>query len=78
MLYRVHLTMNRVQTYNSGWWQTYHTFITTPSKNLVYGIYCHFQQYFSYIMAVSFIDGGNQNNWRIPITGRKSLTNLIT
>jgi len=24
-----------------------------------YGVYCHFQQYFSYIMAISFIGGGN-------------------
>jgi hypothetical protein len=29
---------------------------------LVYGVKCHFQQYFSYIMAVSFIGGGNQKN----------------
>jgi hypothetical protein len=26
---------------------------------LVYGVYSHFQQYFSYIVAVSSIDGGN-------------------
>ena len=25
----------------------------------VYGVKCHFQQYFSYIVVVSFIDGGN-------------------
>jgi len=24
----------------------------------------HFQQYFSYIMAVSFIGGGNRSTWR--------------
>jgi len=35
----------------------------------------HFQQYFSYIMAVSFIAGGNR---RKPLTCRKSLTNFIT
>jgi len=34
-----------------------------------YGITCHFQQYFSYIVVVSFIGGGN---WR------KSPTNFIT
>jgi hypothetical protein len=27
---------------------------------LVYGVQHHFQQYFSYIVVVSFIDGGNQ------------------
>jgi hypothetical protein len=26
--------------------------------------YCHFQQYFSYIVAVSFISGGNWSTWR--------------
>jgi hypothetical protein len=25
-----------------------------------YGVYRHFQQYFSYIVAVSFIGGGNR------------------
>jgi hypothetical protein len=37
----------------------------------------HFQQYFSYIMAVSFIGGGNWNTWRKPPTCRKSPTNFI-
>jgi hypothetical protein len=32
--------------------------------SLVYGVQCHFQQYFSYIVTVSFIDGGNQINRR--------------
>jgi hypothetical protein len=27
--------------------------------SLVYGVKCHFQQYVSYILAVSFIGGGN-------------------
>jgi len=30
------------------------------------------------ILAVSFIDGGNQSTWRKPPTCRKSLTNFIT
>ena len=38
----------------------------------------HFQQYFSYIVAVSFIGGGNQSTQRKPPNYRKSLTNLIT
>ena len=42
---------------------------------MVYGVYCHFQQYFSYIVAVSFIGGGNR---RKPQTCHKSLTNFIT
>ena len=36
------------------------------------GVYRHFQQYFSYFMAVSYIGGGN------PSICRKSLKNLIT
>jgi hypothetical protein len=38
----------------------------------------HFQQYFSYIVAVSFIGGGNRSTRRKPQTRRKSLTNFIT
>jgi hypothetical protein len=37
-----------------------------------------FQQYFSYIVAVGFIGGGNQSIRRKPLTCRKSLTNFIT
>ena len=38
-----------------------------------YGIKHHFQQYFSYIVAVSFIGGGNQSTQRKPPTCHKSL-----
>jgi hypothetical protein len=38
----------------------------------------HFQQYFSYIVAVSFIGGGSQGTWRKPPTCGKSLTNFTT
>jgi len=37
-----------------------------------------FQQYFSYIMAVSFIGGRNRSTRRKPQICRKSLTNFIT
>jgi hypothetical protein len=37
-----------------------------------------FQQYFSYIVAVSFIGGGNWSTLEKPPTCRKSLTNFIT
>ena len=36
----------------------------------------HIQQYFSYIVVVSFIGGGNQRTRRKPPTCRKSLTTL--
>jgi len=35
---------------------------------LGYGVYRHFQQYLSYIMAVSFIGRGNQSTQRKPQT----------
>ena len=43
-----------------------------------YGVECHFPQYFSYIVAVSFIGDGNQRTRRKPLIYRKSLTNIIT
>jgi len=44
----------------------------------VCGVKRHLQQYFNYIVAVSFICGGNRNTQRKPPTCRKSLTNFIT
>jgi hypothetical protein len=38
---------------------------------MVYGVLRHFQQYFSYIVAVSFIGGGNQSTRRKPLTCSK-------
>jgi hypothetical protein len=43
-----------------------------------YGVKRPFQQYFSYIVVVSFIGGGNRSTRRKPQTCRKSLTNSIT
>jgi hypothetical protein len=40
--------------------------------------YRYFQQYFSYIVAVSFIDWGNRSTRRKPPTCGKWLTNFIT
>jgi hypothetical protein len=37
-----------------------------------------FQQYFSYIMSVSFIGGGNRSTWRKQPTCRKAPTNLCS
>jgi len=45
---------------------------------LVYGVLRHVQQYFSYIVAVSFIGEGNQSTRWKPPTCRKLLTNFIT
>jgi ABC-type spermidine/putrescine transport system permease subunit II len=42
---------------------------------LVYGVSRHFQQYFSYIVTVSFIGGGNRSTRRKPPTCNKSMTN---
>ena len=52
----------------------------SPTKQscLIDGVYRHFQQYFSYIVAVSCIGGGNRRTQRKPPICRKSLTNFIT
>jgi len=39
---------------------------------MVYGVWCHIQQYFSYIMAVSFISGENWSMRRKSTTCLKS------
>jgi len=43
-----------------------------------YGDKRHFQQYFSYIVAVSFIGGGNRSTQRKPPICHSSMTNFIT
>jgi hypothetical protein len=47
-------------------------------KSMAYGDSRHFQKYFSYILVVSFIGGGNRSTQRKPPTFCKSLTNFIT
>ena len=44
----------------------------------LYGVYRHFQQYFSYIVLPSFIGGWNMSNRRKQSTCPKLLTNFIT
>ena len=40
----------------------------------IYRLMVNFQHYISYMVAVSFIGGGNQRTWSKPLTGCKSLT----
>jgi len=49
------------------------TDIITRIEGWVYAVQCHFQQYFNYIMTLSFIGGGNQSIWRKPQPCHKSL-----
>ena len=42
-----------------------------------YGVQRDFHEYFSYIVAVSFIGGGNRSTRRKPQSCRSSLTNFI-
>jgi hypothetical protein len=53
-------------------------FINTVIKERGYSVQRHFQQYFSKIVVISFIAGGNRSTRRKPPTCRKSLTNFIT
>jgi hypothetical protein len=49
----------------------------TVLRGRAYGVQRHFKKIFQFIVAVSFIDGGNRSTWRKPPTCRKSLTNFI-
>jgi hypothetical protein len=51
---------------------------TTNRLVWFYSVERHFQQYFSYIVAVSFIGGRNQRTVRKPPACHKSLRNFIT
>ena len=51
-------------------------FMNTVIKERGYSVQRHSQQYFSYIVVVSFIAGGNRSTRRGLPTCRKSLTNL--
>ena len=63
-----------------AWWfhSTLFNYGIWISKMSGYGAYRHFQQYFSYIVAVSFIDEGNRSTRTKQPTCCKSLTNFIT
>ena len=61
------------------------TWMTAPAYQFIcwglgFGLWCltPLSTIFHYIVAVSFIGGGNQNTQRKPPTCRKSLTNTIT
>ena len=43
-----------------------------------FGVERYFQQYFSYIMAISFSGGRSRSKWREPPTIGKQLVNFIT
>jgi hypothetical protein len=45
---------------------------------LIFGVYRHFQQYFSSIMATSLSGGRSRSTWREPPTMGKQLVDLIT
>jgi hypothetical protein len=46
--------------------------------DLIFGVWRHFQQYFSYIMAASFSGGRSRSTRREPSTMGKQLVNFIT
>ena len=50
----------------------------TEGQGYDYGVYRHFQQYFSYIVAIIFIVRGNQSTRGNPPTCSTSLTSFIS
>ena len=59
-------------------WQQCFKEIINRIRGWGYGVKRHLQQYFSQIIAVSFIGGGNRSTQRKPQICRKSLKNVIT
>jgi len=58
---------------------TFYTKYYTSNKRLIdWFIYCHFQQYFSYIMATSFSGGRSRSTQREPPTMGKQMVNFMT
>ena len=65
------------QAQGCGWVKPVNEILTSPLDGLVRGVECHFQQYASNMVAISFIGGWNRSTWRKPPTCHKSLTNFI-
>jgi hypothetical protein len=63
----IYVTGENHQPVASHWQTLSHNVVSSTS-----------QQYFSYIVEVHLIGGGNQGTWRKPPTCRKSLKNFIT
>ena len=61
---------------NSSTVREYEAFLPGKLESFWFGVWCLI--YFSYIVAVSFIGGGNWNTRRKPLTCCKWLTNFIT
>ena len=55
----------------------YHSGITITDIGLVYGVKRHVQQYFSYIVAVSLIGGGNRSTLKKLTTGQSQATDKL-
>ena len=53
-------------------------FVHVSRRVLIFGVYRHFQQYFSYIMTTSFSGGRCRSTRNEPPTMGKQLVNLIT
>ena len=64
------LSCTEALEWTGQWWQAFSWF------DLAYGVEHHFQQYFNYIMMVSFNGGGNWSTGRKPPTCCKSLTTV--
>jgi hypothetical protein len=67
-IFKVNVKLDHILLNDTIWVsQTYST-VAILIDGLVYGVSCHFQQYFSYIVVVSFSGGENRNTRRkLPI-----------
>ena len=59
-------------------WTSCDIMVLSIADWLIFGVYLHFQQYFSYIMATSFNGGRSPTTRREPTTVSKQLVSVIT
>ena len=74
------LPVNVPQFYGCCYWGKTILIFLTRGRVRGYGVWCYFQQYFSYIVAVSFIGGGNRGkkHWPAASSWKKLSHNVVS
>jgi hypothetical protein len=76
---KIKVLLKKTNTHHTRWRLHSSSYFTFYSVFCLFGgVYRHFQQYFSYVVAVSFIGEGNRSTRAKPPLCHKLLTNLIT